>query len=374
MKIAFYAPMKSPLSPHPSGDRTIGRLLIKALERGGCAVQIASELRSWVARPDAAQLANLRNAARAEAGALVDEFLEGDLDQRPDIWLTYHSYYKAPDFLGPLVSAQLGVPYMIIEGSYSARRQSGEWVDWLGAARDSIEQADSIVSFTDRDRRGLAEIVPACRLHHLAPFLDLEGMDRSARPAPSKATHADDRVRMVSVAMMRPGAKLESYRLLATALKLLPDLKWRLDIVGDGTARADVQQCFAAFPADRIAWHGRCNDAEVLSIMRAGDVIVWPGIDEAFGMTYLEAQACGLPVAACRVAGVPEVVRDGQSGLLAKEATSQSFASVLERLLVDVSLRETLGLGARVLVEERHSISAASERLCGLVAVLVGRR
>jgi hypothetical protein len=60
--------------------------------------------------------------------------------------------------------------------------------------------------------------------------------------------------------------------------------------------------------------------------------------------------------------------------LLAKEATSQSFASVLERLLVDVSLRETLGLGARVLVEERHSISAASERLCGLVAGLVGRR
>jgi glycosyltransferase involved in cell wall biosynthesis len=372
MKIAFYAPMKSPLSSQPSGDRTIARLLIKALERSGCDVRIASELRSWVAHPDAACLQRLRINAAKEAKYLVSAYPSGNQNFQPDLWLTYHSYYKAPDLLGPLVTAQLGIPYMIIEGSYSARRETGEWSDWLGAARESIERAQSIASFTGRDRRGLAGIVPAERLHDLAPFLDLEAMDCDPPPMKPPATDADGVVRLATVAMMRPGAKFESYRLLADALTMLPDLRWRLDIVGDGAARADVEACFAALPADRIVWHGRCDDAQVRKVLRASDVFAWPGIEEAFGMAYLEAQACGLPVAACRVAGVPEVVRDGTTGLLAAEATSRSFALVLERLLAEPHLRVTLGHQARLAIEERHSISAASVRLCSLIAGLMG--
>jgi len=373
MKIAFHAPMKSPLSPHPSGDRTIGRLLIKALTRGRLDVRIASELRTWVPRPDADTLAKLRITATHEAETLVDGYLANDADWVPDVWLTYHSYYKAPDMVGPAVSARLGIPYVIVEGSFSARRMTGEWADWVGAARASLEQAHSIISFTERDQRGLSEIVPASRLHRLAPFLDLELFDPETQSDFAPARRTGDSVQIVSVAMIRPGAKQASYQLLADALRLLPHTDWRLDIIGDGAARSEIEQLFADFCREQIVWHGRCDVHEMASIMRRADVFAWPGIDEAFGMVYLEAQAFGLPVAACRVAGVPEVVHDGQTGLLADPATPSAFAVVLNRLLLDADLRRRLGSSAQEAVRERHSIGAASVRLCDLLSRLVVR-
>jgi glycosyltransferase involved in cell wall biosynthesis len=60
----------------------------------------------------------------------------------------------------------------------------------------------------------------------------------------------------------------------------------------------------------------RLEHQELLALMARSDVLAWPGIGEAYGITYLEAQACGLPVVACSNRGVTDVTRDGVTALL----------------------------------------------------------
>lgn len=372
MKIAFYAPMKSPDDARPSGDRTIGRLLMAALARSGYDVRLASRLRTWSNSPDPDRLAAFRADAKQEADNLHRSFMADGAAWAPDIWFTYHSYYKAPDLLGPEVSLARAIPYVIVEASYASRRRDGEWGAWLEAARTGIVEADAIFSFTARDRRGLMDICEPERLHELAPFLDLEAID--AAPSGREAgppVAARSAVRLVTVAMMRPGSKLASYRLLADALSLLRDREWHLDIVGDGVERSAVEAAFAGLPPGRIDWHGRLDAAAIRALLKCGDAFVWPGIDEAFGMAYLEAQAAGLPVAAVATAGVPEVVRDGETGLLAATATPDAMAECLSKLLADGSLRRRLGVGARSAIEARHSLPAASTQLDRVLSQLM---
>ncbi len=96
MRVAFYAPMKSPNHPVPSGDRLMARLLIRALELGGHQVDIASEFRTYASTPEAA--AALEPAISAELERLRLTWKSGP---RPELWFCYHPYYKSPDTFGP---------------------------------------------------------------------------------------------------------------------------------------------------------------------------------------------------------------------------------------------------------------------------------
>ena len=129
MRIAFYAPLKPPDHPVPSGDRRIARLFIEALRRAGhepFARLPAAQLRRR-RRPAAPGAGSPRSGERTaeRAGAPLARPAAG---AAPELWFTYHLYYKAPDWLGPAVSAALGIPYVVAEASYAAetrRRRLG---------------------------------------------------------------------------------------------------------------------------------------------------------------------------------------------------------------------------------------------------------
>ncbi|MGI9477916.1 MAG: glycosyltransferase family 1 protein, partial [Hyphomicrobiaceae bacterium] len=110
MNIAFYAPMKPPDAIRPSGDRTIGRLLMAALTHAGFDVRLASQLRTWSGVPDSTRLDAFRAQAGHEAEALITSYSGGGHSWKPDLWFTYHNYYKAPDLLGSRIAAALDMP------------------------------------------------------------------------------------------------------------------------------------------------------------------------------------------------------------------------------------------------------------------------
>src|SRR5258708_24281091 len=58
---------------------------------------------------------------------MAADWKAGRADERPELWFTYHLYYKAPDWLGPAVSEALGIPYVIAEASYAPKRAHGPW-------------------------------------------------------------------------------------------------------------------------------------------------------------------------------------------------------------------------------------------------------
>ena len=104
-----------------------------------------------------------------------------------------------------------------------------------------------------------------------------------------------------------------------------------------------------------------------------GAVYLWPGFGEAYGLAYLEAQAAGLPVVAQAVAGVPEVVIDGETGLLVPAGDVGAFAAAVARLLDDAALRGRLAAAARRRVWAERSLAAGAARL-GTIIAAVARR
>ncbi|TIQ91308.1 MAG: glycosyltransferase family 4 protein [Mesorhizobium sp.] len=357
MRIAFYAPLKSPNHPVASGDRQMGRTLLKALEHGGHSVELASELRFYLREPESKSFDALKIEAREEAARLTKLW---DRDGKPDLWFCYHPYYKAPDLIGPELASAFAIPYVTAEASYSRRRNAGLWADTQALVARAVEQAALNICFTQRDRQGLTEAIPDAALGLLSPFIDTSVFRQMpARGCPT---------RLVTVAMMRPGDKVESYRMLAQALGPIGHLPWSMSIVGDGPARDEVKAQFAGLPADRIEWLGAIEPAAVPDVLYSGGIYVWPGYGEAYGIAYLEAQASGLPVVAQDIAGVPEVVRDGQTGFLTPPGDVEAFASAIERLLTRNDERTIMAAEARRFILEERSLGAAVARLAELLA------
>ena len=96
-------------------------------------------------------------------------------DLRPDLWLTYHSYYKAPDLLGPRLSRQWGIPYVLVEATRASKRLKGPYARFAKAAEAACDAADVIFYLTEYDREALErDRVPGQRLARLRPFLAAE--------------------------------------------------------------------------------------------------------------------------------------------------------------------------------------------------------
>ncbi|NTF90696.1 glycosyltransferase family 4 protein [Agrobacterium rhizogenes] len=352
MKIAFYAPLKSPNHPVPSGDRLMARLIIAAFEMAGHQVELASELRSFTPTPEAGPRAEIARKAEEEIDRLLEKWRG---EPPPDLWFTYHPYYKTPDMIGPQVAASLGIAYVTAEASYGRRHDDSGWGDNQGLVADAVRQAAVNLCFTERDRIGLVDAIPEGRCERFLPFIDTAHFGPLAsEPAPH---------RLVTVAMLRRGDKFDSYVLLAQALELIRERDWTLTIIGDGPMRAEARALFSGFDSDRITWLGERTAPEIVEELRAGGIYVWPGCGEAYGLAYLEAQAAGLPIVAQATAGVPEVVMNGVTGILTPEGDLKAYADAIARLLSDDGERSAMAKAAHRFVHEERSLTAASKRL-----------
>lgn len=344
--IAFYAPLKTPNHPTPSGDRQIARNVMSALEHGfDRPVQLASELRSFEPAGDAAAQQRITDQAQAECDRILGDAI------KPVIWITYHNYYKAPDLLGPVISKALGIPYVQIEASRAKSRLTGPWADFAQAAHAASDAADVIFHVTQddlialqRDRFGSQRIV------ELPPFLDRDIV----------GVASDLSGPMLAVGMMRAGDKLASYQLIAQTLAALTHGDWALDIAGDGHAREEVETLFAPF-GDKVQFLGALVPDALERLYRSASLFFWPGVNEAFGMVYLEAQASGLPILAQDRPGVRDVLMPGIYP--SPESGPSALANRLQVLLRDRPLRQDLGQQAQAYVQRKHLRPAAIDVL-----------
>ena len=376
MRIAFYAPLKSPTHGTPSGDRRVAGLLMDALGRAGHQVELVSTFSSYDAAGDAARQAGLRDQGLSLGRRLAGQWRDGPAAARPDLWLTYHTYYKAPDWLGPEASRLLAIPYVIVEASHAGKRAGGPWDIGHRATAEAIGRAELLLCPTRDDARGLLGVAAAPeRIVWLPPFLDPTPFQRAAarreeHRAQLARLHAlDAAVPWIAVvAMMRPGDKLASYRALGAALGRLQDLPWRLLVAGDGPARAEVEATLGGALPGRAAYLGALGLSGIAALYAASDLCVWPAVNEAYGMAMLEAQAAGVPVVSCATRGVPDVVEDGRTGRLAPGGDEAALAGLVRELLLDAGKRGSLGRAAAAFVAGERNLDAAVARLQPLLA------
>ena len=139
----------------------------------------------------------------------------------------------------------------------------------------------------------------------------------------------------------------------------------RVVIAGEGDLRASLEEQARALRAP-VSFAGKLDRGAVAETLAAADAVVVPSVVDRAGNVdglpnvLLEAMACGRAVVATRVAGIPDVVRDGADGLLVPPGDPLALALALARLLTDVALRVQLGSEARRSAERRLSWPAAA--------------
>ncbi len=130
-------------------------------------------------------------------------------------------------------------------------------------------------------------------------------------------------------------------------------------IVGDGPFRSELEAQASSSPAGkRVVFAGQRSDMP--EVMNALDILVLSSLREHFGRVLIEAMACGKPVVATNAGGVPEIVVDGETGLLIPPRDPLSLASAIGRLAEDSPLREKMGRAGAERAEnffsaERHA-------------------
>jgi glycosyltransferase involved in cell wall biosynthesis len=359
--------MKAPNDPVPSGDRKIARLFLQALGDGGHELTLASGFRSWEGAGDSGRQRRLRDVGERIAKRLLRRYRALPSERRPETWFTYHVYHKAPDWIGPHVSAALAIPYVVAEASYAPKQAGGPWAIGHQAAAAAISRSAAILALNSND---IPCVLPLLdnprRLVPLRPFLDTREYPARNASEPDldalcrRFNVAPDRPRLLTVAMMRYGNKLACYQLLANALRSIAEPRVVALLVGDGPARADVQAAFADIPQHQIVFAGLQPQEMLKDFFAAADLFAWPAVDEPFGMALLEAQTAGLPVVAGRSRGVADVVHDGVSGVLVPPRDVDAFARALVSLLRSPDRLRAMGSAARATAVREHDIGTAT--------------
>lgn len=361
MHIAFYAPIKPPDHPIPSGDRLIAGNLIKALKLAGFKVELASRFIAYSKRSDLEILNARKIAALEEAAGLISKFQALPVMERPNLWITYHPYCKAPDWIGPTVANALSIPYVTIEACKTG--QGDQWLPWREEAQAGIKLADMHLWFKPTDKTYLTELLGSNDLLcEIPPFIDLEEK-LNVVPAELPVEWNKGTPTLVTVGMMRKGKKDHNFYLMAEILQEMQEVPWNLVIVGGGPEEGAIKQAFSTISPERLHWCGQVQSSDVPRWMTASDIFIWPGWKEPIGMVYLEAAHSGLPIVAFNNMGVPLVVHNGETGLLAELNDLSAFRQNLTTLLRDESKRQSMGQNARNFVEQKRSTNAAVKRL-----------
>ncbi|HKW41273.1 MAG TPA: glycosyltransferase, partial [Gemmatimonadales bacterium] len=135
-----------------------------------------------------------------------------------------------------------------------------------------------------------------------------------------------------------------------------------LDIVGEGPERAPLQtQIREAGLVDRVVLRGRVSGVELGDAYAAADVLALPSIldsrsdTEGLGVVLLEAMSYGVPVIGSRVGGIPDIIVDGETGLLVAPGDPAALAAALQRLAEDRGLAARLGAAGRAHVRAHFS-------------------
>jgi glycosyltransferase involved in cell wall biosynthesis len=159
---------------------------------------------------------------------------------------------------------------------------------------------------------------------------------------------------VVTVARLSPEKDVANLvRATAMVAERAPGL--RVEVAGGGPCREDLDRLAAELGVgDRISFLGEAHD--VPAILRRARMFILPSRSEGIPLTALEAMACGLPVVATRVGGLPEVVDDGVTGLLVPPADPEALAAALLKLWDDPSRGDRMGWAGRRRVEDRFDV------------------
>lgn len=291
---------------------------------------------------------------------------------RPDVvWLQYMTPTLAPLLVARLFTRRLIACSHVASGHYRSRDKKR--LRWLARC-----WCDRFVCVSQTTARGIfgplgASLPWADRVAVLPNALDL----RQVGAVPARDWRRD----LGLPASVRIGgyvgrlAHNKGVDILIRTAALLqsdhPDLHWV--IVGDGSDRGSLETLATELGvATVIHFVGAVTRPGALAAFKGFDVAVVPSREEGFGLSALEAMACGVPLVASRVDALAEVVVDGVTGVLFEPDSTENLVAVLSRVLSDASLRANLSLAGPEHARRHYDRPAYQQKLQELLAGLAG--
>ncbi|HEX5759217.1 MAG TPA: glycosyltransferase family 4 protein [Thermoanaerobaculia bacterium] len=287
-----------------------------------------------------------------------------------------HAHLAYAALWGALAAPRVGVP--LVATLHLPPEEPSEHPPWsregvrqrlLGRALD--RRAAAVVAVSEAVRRAHLE---RGRIRAEKLVVAHNGVDAAAFRPPAAAQRRELRARVrrelglppealvaITVSVLRPGKGIEV--LLAAARDVAAALpEARFVVAGDGPLRAALEVgAREAGVEELLRWIGFRRD--VAELLAASDLFVLPTLADALPTALLEAMAAGLPVVASAVGGVPEVVEDGETGVLVPPGDAAALAHAVAALLPRPERRAAMGERGLRRVEERFSVERWVERL-----------
>jgi glycosyltransferase involved in cell wall biosynthesis len=193
--------------------------------------------------------------------------------------------------------------------------------------------------------------------------------------APPAEKRVDDRFRIICVASFE---EVKGHKYLVEACRILREggLDFVCDLIGDGPVRAQVARQIADHNLqDRVIIHGSRKRMEVAQMMAAAHVKVLASVPTAEGkregvpVVLMEAMASGLPVVSSQLSGIPELVENGQTGILVQPGDVDALALALQKLHADPALRLKMGRAGREKVLREFNLKLNVAKLAKLFSL-----
>jgi glycosyltransferase involved in cell wall biosynthesis len=235
--------------------------------------------------------------------------------------------------------------------------------------REKLASCQWLVTCTSANRDHLAALAPPGRVELVYHGIDLARFTpRSAPPRAGDGRNAADPIVILSVGRLveKKGTEV----LLEALAQISPQLHWRFVHVGSGPLRKRLERrAYALGIGAQVTWKGALTQCEILAEYENADLfalasrIARDGDRDGLPNVLAEAQSQALACVATRVSAIPELVRDGHTGLLVEENDPAALARALESLIASPVRRRALGQSGQRRVIESFALDANIERL-----------
>ena len=284
--------------------------------------------------------------------------VHGFVEQEGHSYDVVHSHYWLSAWIGQRFSQHLGIPHAVTFHTLAlikmqSRAGEVEPEQRWAVEREAMLTADRIIAFSAHERDAMARLYGADPSRvMLAPCgVDLAKFRPLDQKEVRKQLGLNGEKVLLYVGRVEPLKGLDL--LVETAAQMeAGEENVRMMVVGGGGPGEPETDRVRRLAEERqvhglIDFVGRVNHDDLPLYYNAADVCVVPSYYESFGLVALESMACGTPVVASRVGGLPTIVHHGHTGFLKSWRCPEAFAHSVEMIISSSSLQESMGAAAR---------------------------
>lgn len=250
-----------------------------------------------------------------------------------------HSHYALPHAVAALLARDIaGKPVRCVTTLHGTDITIvGAHPSMMNITRFAIEKSDRVTAVSHSLRRDTEEKlgIKKGKITTIYNFVNTRDFNPELKKV--ELSHCRDAVMILHVSNLRPvKAPLDVIRIFF-GIQKESDLNLRLCILGEGPLQTEMIKLAADLGiGEKVRFLGSYH--ELGPLIAASRLMVLPSIQESFGLVALESMACGVPVVASRVGGLPEVIRDGVNGCLFESGNLREAVQKSLRLLNDPTL------------------------------------